>query len=92
MSTRSRGDSNVVLPHATRPTSAPHDRTRSVESFVTAQEAANFLAITRRRILELARRGHIPGHPIGDGARKTWRFRLSEIAERVESGGQGRVA
>lgn len=50
-----------------------------LESFVTAQQAADFLAITKRRILELARQGQIPAHPIGNGMRKTWRFRLSEI-------------
>src|SRR5947199_7195657 len=37
----------------------------------------------RRRILELARGGKLPGHPIGDGARRVWRFRLSELADRM---------
>ena len=39
------------------------------EHFVDAAEAAKFLFLTRRRILELARAGKLPGHPIGDGAR-----------------------
>lgn len=55
-----------------------------MESFVTAQEAAEFLAITKRRVLELARAGQIPAHPIGNGERKTWRFRLSELADSLQ--------
>ena len=50
------------------------------EHFVDADEAAKFLSLTRRRVLDLARARHLPGHPIGDGARRMWRFRLSEIA------------
>jgi hypothetical protein len=52
----------------------------ALERFVDADEAATFLSITRRRILELARASKLPGHPIGDGARRVWRFRLSELA------------
>ena len=53
------------------------------ERFVDADEAGKFLSLNRRRILELARAGKLPGHPIGDGARRTWRFRLSELAAAV---------
>ena len=53
------------------------------EGFVDADEAARFLSLTRRRILELARGNRLPGHPIGDGARRVWRFRLSELAAAV---------
>jgi hypothetical protein len=53
----------------------------ALERFVDADEAATFLSITRRRVLELARTGTLPGHPIGDGARRVWRFRLSELAD-----------
>lgn len=51
-----------------------------LEPFVAADEVAAFLSITRRRVLELARVGELPAHPIGTGARRTWRFRISEIA------------
>ena len=54
-----------------------------LESFVDADEAAKFLSLNRRRILELARAGKLPGHPIGDGTRRVWRFRLREIAAAV---------
>jgi excisionase family DNA binding protein len=50
------------------------------ERFVDADEAAQFLSLTRRRVLDLARSGKLPGHPIGDGSRRVWRFRLSELA------------
>ncbi len=55
----------------------------TVESFVAADEVAQFLSLTRRRVLHLARAGHLPGHPIGGGARCVWRFRLSEIAAAI---------
>jgi len=54
-----------------------------IEPFVDASKGGEFLGITRRRMLELARTGKIPGHPIGQGKRRTWRFRLSELAEEV---------
>jgi excisionase family DNA binding protein len=50
------------------------------ECFVDADEAAHFLSITRRHVLDLARDGILPAHPIGRGARHLWRFRLSELA------------
>jgi len=52
----------------------------ALEGFVDADEAGKFLSLTRRRILELARAGKLPGHPIGEGTRRVWRFRLSELA------------
>jgi hypothetical protein len=39
-------------------------------------------------VLEMARAGEIPAHPIGRGKRKTWRFRLSELADAIASKGQ----
>jgi hypothetical protein len=53
------------------------------ERFVDADEAAQLLAFTRRRVLELARARKLPGHPLGDGPRRVWRFRLSELAAAV---------
>ena len=50
------------------------------ERFVDADEAAKFLSLTRRRVLDLARAGQLPSHPIGHGTRRTRLFRLSEIA------------
>ena len=53
------------------------------EHFVDADQAAKFLSLTRCRVLDLARAGKLPAHPIGDGARCVWRFRLSEIAAAI---------
>jgi len=59
----------------------------ALEGFVDADEAGKFLSLTRRRVLELARTHRLPGHPIGDGARRVWRFRLSELASAVSAAG-----
>jgi hypothetical protein len=54
---------------------------REIEPFVDANKASEFLVITRRRVLEMARGGEIPAYPVGRGKRKQWRFRLSELAD-----------
>lgn len=54
------------------------------ERFVSADEAARFLSVTRRYVLELARRGIQGAYPLGTGRqRKIWVFRLSELAAAV---------
>jgi len=50
------------------------------EAFVDATRAGEFLSLKPRRVLELARAGHLPAYPIGAGKRRVWRFRLSELA------------
>ena len=57
------------------------------EPFVSADTAAQFLSITRRHLLELARKGLSGAYPLGTGTqRKTWVFRLSELAAAVAQG------
>jgi len=54
------------------------------EPFVSANEAAQFLGVKRRYLLELARRGIAGAYPLGTGGkRKIWVFRLSELAASV---------
>ena len=53
------------------------------EPFVDAVRAGEFLSLRPRRVLELAREGVIPAYPLGDGVRRVWRFRLSELASAV---------
>jgi len=53
------------------------------EPFVDATEAGEFLRLRPRQVLELARRGVLPAHPLGDGQRRVWRFRLSELASAI---------
>lgn len=56
------------------------------EPFVSADEAARFLCVKRRYLLELARRGIVGAYPLGMGRkRKIWVFRLSELADSVLS-------
>jgi excisionase family DNA binding protein len=54
------------------------------ERFVDAVVAAKFLSIQRRQLLQLARAGKIPAYPIGDGQRRLWRFRLSDLASAMK--------
>jgi Helix-turn-helix domain len=63
----------------------------SVESFVDAEQAARFLFLTRRHVSELARAGKLPGHPIGNGTRRVWLFRLSELAAAVSTTGISQI-
>ena len=63
------------------PTSGKAERVSqwgSYEPFVDEHVVAGFLGIKPRRVLEMARKGLCPAHPLGD-KRKTWRFRISEI-------------
>jgi excisionase family DNA binding protein len=62
------------------------------ERFVDADEAAEFLSLTRRRVLDLTRKRRLPGHPIGNGTRRVWRFRLSELATALLDQGRFRFA
>ena len=51
------------------------------EPYVAAEEAAEFLKITPRRVKEMARAGVIPAHSVDPTAvRKEWRFLLSELS------------
>ncbi len=57
-----------------------HMSSETLESFVDGTTAAEFLALKPRRVLELARAGDLPAYPLGQGVRRVWRFRLSELA------------
>lgn len=51
-----------------------------LERFVDANAVAEHLSVTRRQILQMTRRGIIPGHPIDPTVgRKQWRYKLSEV-------------
>ena len=51
------------------------------ESYVDADRAAEFLSIDRATVIRWARAGTIPGHPLGAGLRRVWRFRYSELSQ-----------
>jgi xylose isomerase len=57
------------------------------ERFVDPNTLAEHLSVTRRQILEMTRRGLIPGHPLGIGtSRKVWRYKISEVETAIASG------
>lgn len=55
------------------------------EPFVSVREVAQFLRMAPRTISRMARQGRIPAHPISGIARRTWRFRLSEVENHFAS-------
>ncbi len=67
-------------------TASIHDEVlRKPEPFVSAEEAASFLGVKRRFLLSLARRGIAGAYALGTGEiRKTWVFRLSELAAAID--------
>ena len=57
------------------------------EPYVTADDIAAHLKITRRQVLEMTRRGLIPAHPLGVGkCRRVWRYKISEVESAIASG------
>lgn len=56
------------------------------EPFVSAETAAEFLSISRRHLLALARKGMAGAYALGMGTKRTiWVFRLSELSGAVAS-------
>lgn len=56
------------------------------EPYVAAEEAAEFLKITPRRVKDMARAGAIPAHPVDPNAeRKDWRFLRSELSKWMQN-------
>jgi hypothetical protein len=58
----------------------PSSSSQIQEPFVDSVRAAAFLTMSPKTVLKLARKGDLPAHPIGQGVRRMWRFRLSELA------------
>ena len=54
-------------------------RSQVQEQFVDAERAAKFLSMKRKTLLDLARKGALPGHPVGAGKRRMWKFRITEL-------------
>ena len=47
--------------------------------WLTALEAAHYLKVAHRTILEWAKKGLVPAHRLSGSARITWRFLASEL-------------
>lgn len=56
-------------------------RSRFLERPLTPKEAADLLGLDDKTVLRWARMGYLPGHPLGQGKRKFWRFLESELRE-----------
>ena|ERR1700734_1425579 len=64
---------------------APSPRAAGIpERFVDSETAAEFLSVRQKWILLMARQGELPAHPLGQGHRRIWRFRLSELSKAME--------
>jgi len=62
-------------------------RQNQPEHFVDPNALAEHLSVTRRQVLEMTRRGIIPGHPLGIGTgRRVWRYKISEVETALASG------
>jgi predicted site-specific integrase-resolvase len=48
---------------------------------MTPQAAAAFLGLDEKTITRWARKAYLPGHPLGEGKRKYWRFIESELSD-----------
>lgn len=53
--------------------------THSPEPYVDVKRAAAYLSVAITTLNEWARLGKVPAYPWGDGSRKTWRFKLTEL-------------
>jgi len=47
---------------------------------LTPKTAAEYLGLDEKTVTRWARRGYLPGHPLGEGKRKFWRFFEAELA------------
>ncbi len=63
------------------------NRSMTPEPFISADKAADFIGISRRFLLALARRGIAGAYPLGTGTgcRNTWVFLLSELSAAIKS-------
>lgn len=62
----------------------------TTEPYVDSFAASKFLGLAPRTLNEMARRGRIPAYPFGEGQRKTWRFKLSDLDSWMNSRAQSR--
>jgi len=56
------------------------------EPYVDPDQAAAFLKTNRLKVIRMARSGSLPAHPLGDGKRRQWRFKLSELDNHMQAG------
>ena len=57
---------------------------------LTPDEAATLLQMNPRTLVKWARLGIAPGHPLGEGRRRIWRFFEDELLTWIAQRGNGR--
>jgi hypothetical protein len=53
------------------------------EQFVSVDVVAEFLSMERKEVLRLTREKKITGYPVSGKLRKSYRYRLSEVAKDI---------
>ena len=89
MSTTTNQSNSFPKPQTSQPVSGDNAavQRKQPEHFVDPNALAEHLSVTRRQVLEMTRRGIIPGHPLGIGkSRKVWRYKISEVETALGSG------
>ena len=76
---------NPNSPKPVRGSLQRHARLETLEPFVEANAAGEFLRYSARTVKQMARDGRIPAHPFGIGPRKRWYFLISELAEHLRA-------
>lgn len=77
-------DSGLVVSEALRGSPQDHSASIPQDDYMNSREAAAYLHINHRTLLEWARRGLLPGIPLGGGSqRKTWLFSKSALDEHL---------
>jgi excisionase family DNA binding protein len=77
--------------------SKPVDKVSSIHAStssrpMTPQGAASFLGLDEKTVTRWARKGYLPGHPLGEGKRKYWRFLESELSDWLAAKSNGTKA
>jgi hypothetical protein len=52
------------------------------------EEYEPYVSLSARPSLRSARAGHLPAHPIKDGKRRQWRFKISELDAYMKGDGK----
>ncbi len=63
------------------PVPVPNGGAQHFEPYVSVDKAAAYLDVAPKTLLEKARKGEVPAYPWGNGMRKTWRFKISQLDE-----------
>ena len=61
----------------------------SPEPYVDPDQAAEFLKTSRLKVIRMARSGFLPAHSLGNGKRRQWRFKFSELDKYMQRGLNG---